>query len=107
MEVKKAENEFAGHKELLGGPQVEYLCSTELSPKVVVEWSTAHLRIWEIPGSNLCPDIRTEVSWFSSVPPGECQNSTLNQAMIASFHILSNSPFTYYPFHSTLYSLSH
>jgi hypothetical protein len=56
MKVKKAENEFAGHKELLGGPQVEYLCSTELSPNVVVEWSTTQLRIWEIPGSNLCPE---------------------------------------------------
>jgi hypothetical protein len=37
-------------------------------------------------------------SWFSSFPSGKCWNSTLNSATIASFHILSNLPFSYHSF---------
>jgi hypothetical protein len=52
-------------------------------------------------GSSLCletgyPD--SGFSWFSSVPPGKFQVCILNQAMTASFHILSISSFIYYPF---------
>jgi hypothetical protein len=36
-------------------------------------------------------------SWFSSVPPGEFQDSTLKSGQTASFQILSNSSFTYHP----------
>jgi hypothetical protein len=36
-------------------------------------------------------------SWFYSVPSGKYQVSTLSFAMTASFHILSNSPFTCHP----------
>jgi hypothetical protein len=48
---------------------------------VMIEWLTLLLCIQEIPGSNLglesgYPDCG--FSWLSSVPPGECQDSTLN-----------------------------
>jgi hypothetical protein len=35
---------------------------------------------------------------FTSVPPGECQDSTLKSDHGHFFHILSNSSFTYHPF---------
>jgi hypothetical protein len=37
----------------------------------------------------------TEVLWFFSVPPGECQDITSNYATTDSFQILSSSLFTY------------
>jgi hypothetical protein len=48
---------------------------------VVVEWLQLVLRILEVPRSNFCsetgyPD--SDFSWFSSVPLGEYQDSTLN-----------------------------
>jgi hypothetical protein len=51
----------------------------------------------EVPGSNLCqdtdyPDWR--FSWFSSVCPCRCWDSTSNYATSISFQILSNSLFT-------------
>jgi hypothetical protein len=44
---------------------------------VMVEWSTLLLRIREVPGSNLGPDIGYThgISWFTSVPSWD---STLN-----------------------------
>jgi hypothetical protein len=36
--------------------------------------------------------------WFSSVPPGQSRDSTLNYATTAFFHILTNSSLTHYPF---------
>jgi hypothetical protein len=49
--------------------------------------------------SALRPAILTEAFvWFSLVPSNKCRGRTLNYAMTASFHILSNSAFTYHPF---------
>jgi hypothetical protein len=61
---------------------------------VVVEWLTLLLRILEVPDSNLRLSLLRYLLCFS-VPPGKCRYSTLNQAMTASFNILSNSSFTY------------
>jgi hypothetical protein len=47
------------------------------------------------------------LSWprFSSVPSGECRDGTVKYATIASFQILTYSPFMItFPFHSTLYN---
>jgi hypothetical protein len=50
----------------------------ELKPNGVVEWSTLQLCIREIPGSKLDRETALlSVLWFSSVPPGECRDSTL------------------------------
>jgi hypothetical protein len=49
-------------------------------PNVVVEWLTHLLHIREVPGSNLGNVERLtwpRFSWSSSVPRGECQDSTL------------------------------
>jgi hypothetical protein len=73
-------------------------CASSHKPNVVVE------RLAFLPASysgglrsNLGP--RNDYpdwggSWFSSVPPRKLWNSTWNQAMSTSFHILSNSSFT-------------
>jgi hypothetical protein len=66
-------------------------------PDVMVEWLALLLRIREVPGSNLGPETDYPdwgFSWFSSVFPGKCRDSTLNYATTASFHILFNSLFT-------------
>jgi hypothetical protein len=52
------------------------------------------LRIWELPNSNLSPDIGYPdrgVSWFSSVPPYKCRDC-VNRVTTVSFHTLTNSP---------------
>jgi hypothetical protein len=51
-----------------------------IEPNVVVEWLTPLIRIREVPGSILRPGgrlSRLRFLWFSSVPPGECRESTL------------------------------
>jgi hypothetical protein len=56
---------------------------------------------WEVLSSNLCLEIgypKRGLLWFFSVPPGKCLNKTLNETTTCSFHILSNSSFTYHPF---------
>jgi hypothetical protein len=73
-------------------------CSSGI-PNVVAEWLTL-LCIWEVQGSNL--DLETsypgwEYSWFSSVPPGNCQERTLNRATTTS---------TSFPIHNLLINLS-
>jgi hypothetical protein len=46
--------------------------------------------------------------WISSVPPGICQDNTLNLAMTTSFYIFSSSLYTdLSSFHSMLYSLNY
>jgi hypothetical protein len=64
---------------------------------VVVEWLTLLVHIQEVTGSNLSPGTGYLAwrSWFSSVIPGKFRESTLNETTAASFHILSNSSFTY------------
>jgi hypothetical protein len=55
------------------------------------------LSIREVPGSNLGRDIGYPdlgFSWFPSVPPGTCRDSTLNYTPTVSFHILSSLLFT-------------
>jgi hypothetical protein len=47
----------------------------------------------EVSGLNLNPDSDS----FSSLPPGKQWDTTLKQAMTASFQILSNSSFTVIP----------
>jgi hypothetical protein len=62
-------------------------------PNVAVQWLTLPLRIREVPDSNLGPETGYHdrgISCVSSVPPGKCQDSTLNKAMTASFQIPSN-----------------
>jgi hypothetical protein len=52
---------------------------TNVTPNVVVEWLTLLLRIREVLGSNLGPDIGYTdwgVSWVSSVPPAEFEDRT-------------------------------
>jgi hypothetical protein len=48
-------------------------------PNVVNEWLTFLFRTQEVPGSNLSTgdQLSWGFSWFSSVPPGKCQDSTL------------------------------
>jgi hypothetical protein len=50
-------------------------------PNVVVEWLTLLLHIREVPGLLLGPPVTGypdwDFSWFSSVPPSECRDSTL------------------------------
>jgi hypothetical protein len=65
----------------------------------MVKWLTLHIQ--EALGSNLgwetgYPD--SDFSWFFTVPPGKYEDSALNYAMTTSFHILSNSSFTYHHF---------
>jgi hypothetical protein len=51
-----------------------------LKPNILVEWLILLLRTREVPGSNLGPGDRISwlrFLWFSSVPPVECQDSTL------------------------------
>jgi hypothetical protein len=67
----------------------------------MLEWLTFLLHILEVPGSNLSQETGYPdwgFSWFSSVLPGNCRDSTLNQARTAFFHILSIWSFTYHPF---------
>jgi hypothetical protein len=55
---------------------------------------------WGGPASNLGSQTGWHnwgFSWYSSVPPGECWDSSLKLGHIASFKILSNSSFTYNP----------
>jgi hypothetical protein len=50
------------------------------TPNVVVEWLTLLLSILEVTGSILSSDIgypEWGFSWFLTVPPGECRDSTL------------------------------
>jgi hypothetical protein len=68
---------------------------------VVIEWITFLLRIWELLGSYIGPETGYHnwgVLQFSSVPRDKCWDSTLHSATTASFHILSNSSFTYHLF---------
>jgi hypothetical protein len=72
-------------------------------PNVVVEWLTL-LHIRKIPGSNLGPETgypHWRFSLISSVPPGECQDSTLKFS-----HILSMSSFTYHPLVASVVAVS-
>jgi hypothetical protein len=68
---------------------------------------TLLLRIREVPSSNLGPDIGYpdgSFSWFSSVPPCECSNSTLK---LVHDHFLPNPSHSIIhlsPFNSTLYT---
>jgi hypothetical protein len=60
----------------------------------MAKWLALVLCIFEIPGSNLGPDISYPdrgVSCFSSVPPSKFRDSTLNYATAASQYSLSNS----------------
>jgi hypothetical protein len=54
--------------------------SCEISPNVATKWFALLLCIQGLPGSDLGPE--TEYpgwsSWFVSVPPGKCRDSTLN-----------------------------
>jgi hypothetical protein len=58
--------------------------SSLLSPNIILN-TTAHgrvvtllLHIWKVPDSNLSLETSyPEVSWFSLVPPGECQDNNL------------------------------
>jgi hypothetical protein len=66
------------------------------------------LCIREVPGSNLGPEAgypECVFSWFSSVPPGECWDSTLklghDRFLPSPFQFIHLSPF-----HSTLYNLN-
>jgi hypothetical protein len=65
---------------------------------IVVEWLTLLFHIQEVPGSNLVPetDYSEGIFVFFSVPPGRCRDSTLNQAMTASFQSLTNSSLPYH-----------
>jgi hypothetical protein len=66
---------------------------------VMVEWLILMLHIWEVPGSKLGPDTDySEFLWFSSVPPGKCQDSTLKLGHDHFLPILFNSSLTYHPF---------
>jgi hypothetical protein len=60
---------------------IEFRSKTEDWPNVMVEWLALLLRILEVPGSNLGPETGHSdwgFSWFSSIPPGKCQDSTLS-----------------------------
>jgi hypothetical protein len=49
--------------------------------------------ISDVPGMNLSQDTSYPnwgSLWLSSVPPGLCQDVTLNQEMAGFFHIISN-----------------
>jgi hypothetical protein len=66
-----------------------------IPPNVVIEWLKHLLRIRKVPVSNLVPETGyTEFFVIFPVPAGTFQDSTLNKATIASFHILSNSVIT-------------
>jgi hypothetical protein len=75
-----------------------------LALAVVVKLLTLLLLVWEFLGSNLSLETSNPdwgFLWFSSVPLGECWDSTLTLCHDCSFQILSNSSnisFTYYPF---------
>jgi hypothetical protein len=75
---------------------------------IIVNWLTLLLHIREDPGSHLDPETGCPgFSWFSSVPPGECQDYTLK---FGHDHILPNSlQFIIHlsPFHLMLQSLSY
>jgi hypothetical protein len=77
-------------------------------PNVVVKWLTLMLHIRELPDSNPGPDTGYPdwgFSWFFSVPPGECPDSTLK---FGHDRLLPDPfQFTIYlsPHHSPLYSL--
>jgi hypothetical protein len=62
-----------------------------------IEWVALFICIWEIPGSKLS-DKNGYTDWglsmFSSVSPGKWQNTTINQTIVASIHILPKSLFT-------------
>jgi hypothetical protein len=75
------------------------LLPTTTGPNVVVEWLTLLVRIRDVSGSNLRPEpgyVDCGFSWLSSVPPGKCRDSVLNQATAVSFDILPthHSPIT-------------
>jgi len=65
----------------------------------IVTWmiyNTLDLCIQEVSHLNLgWGIIVTGFVWLSSDPPGQRWNSTSNEAIVASFHILSNSLFSY------------
>jgi hypothetical protein len=72
-----------------------------LKPNVVVELLTLLLRIRKVSGKDLGPESGyPELGFllYSSVPPSEWRDSTVQLGRTAFFQILSNSPFTYYPF---------
>jgi hypothetical protein len=78
-------------------------------PNVVVEWLIPLLRIREVSCSYLGPETDYHVwrfSWFSTVRPGKCRDSTLKLGR----HCFLPTPFQFTihlsPLHSTLCSLS-
>jgi hypothetical protein len=66
---------------------------------------TLLLHIWGALDSNLSGDQPSgRFSWYSSVSPGKCWDSTLK---LVHDHILSNSSFPYRPFIRQYTALSH
>jgi hypothetical protein len=73
-----------------------WLLKEESASNVAVEWLAFLLHIRDISGWNLGPETDNpdwRSSWFSSIPPGKCWDSTLNYAATVSFLTLSSSLF--------------
>jgi hypothetical protein len=69
------------------------------APNVVVEWNAPYYS--GVPGFKSRPgDLLSShmFSWLSSVHTGKCRDGTLKLGTTASFHMLSISYFTFYPF---------
>jgi hypothetical protein len=73
-------------------------------PTFVVEWLAFLLHIRKARSGDRLSWLR--YSWLSSAPPGKYRDSILNYTTTASFHILSNSSFTYHHFIWRYYNLS-
>jgi hypothetical protein len=106
-------NQFKGYAGLITGGRLRRLLSSRtqfvpytpsLKPNSEVEWLTLLLCIREVPGSNLGPETGYPL-WFSSVPPGECHDSSWK---LNCDGLLSN-PFQFNvhlsPYHWTIFSL--
>jgi hypothetical protein len=67
---------------------------------VTTEWLAFLLRIREVQGPNLSPETGYpdwRFSWFSSVHPAKCRDSTFKYVTAASFPIFSSSLFINHP----------
>jgi hypothetical protein len=74
----------------------------------VVEWLTPLLSMREVPGSNRDPETGHPdrgISWFSSVPPGKCRDSTLKLGHYCFLSYPLQFIFHLWFFNSTLHSL--
>jgi hypothetical protein len=71
-----------------------------LAPRLIGVVIMLQTSIWEVLSSHISQDTGCPnwgLSWLSSAPSGKCWDSTTDQAMTASFQILSNSLCTSHP----------